>query len=357
MNTQICEDKRREIVNFIEYWRSQTALTAKQLANWCSLPYGKFLRWRRRTKQPKETGRKVVPKSHWLLPEEIKAIVVFCQEHPGHGYRRLTWMLTDANVAYASPSSVYRILKNHHLLRLQERKPSRKGKGFKQPSRPHQHWHVDFSYFKIGSVFYYFIAVLDGYSRAILAWDLREKMEERDAELVIQRAKERYPHARPRIISDQGSQFRSDDFKRFVIQIEATHVMTSPYYPQSNGKLERFHLTLKEYACKKLPLDLEDARRIIGEMIEYYNNERLHSAIDYVTPSQCLAGERESIVEQRKVKHEEAARKRIAYWAEKSLEERQAYAVLNRLEKAEVARAEERATEEYPSQATDEAAS
>jgi hypothetical protein len=124
-----------------------------------------------------------------------------------------------------------------------------------------------------------------------------------------------------------------------------------------NGKLERFHLTLKEYACKKLPLDLEDARRIIGEMIEYYNNERLHSAIDYVTPNQCLAGERESIVEQRKVKHQEAARKRIAYWAEKSLEEREAYAVLNRLGKAEVARAEERATEEYPSQATDEAAS
>ena len=302
MNTHICEDKRREIVNFIEYWRSKTVLSAKQLANWCSLPYAKFLCWRRRAKQPKKTAPKVVPKSHWLLPEEIKAIVAFCLEHPGHGYRRLTWMLTDANVAYASPSSVYRILKNHQLLMLQERKPSRKGKGFKQPSRPHQHWHVDFSYFKIGSVFYYFIAVLDGYSRAILAWDLREKMEERDAELVIQLAKERYPHARPRIISDQGSQFRSDDFKRFVIQIEATHVMTSPYYPQSNGKLERFHLTLKEYACKKLPLDLEDARRIIGEMIEYYNNERLHSAIDYVTPNQCLAGERESIVEHRREK-------------------------------------------------------
>lgn len=223
---------------------------------------------------------------------EVKAITDYCQKHPGHGYRRLAWMLTDDDVAYASPSTVYRILKGHGLLTLQERKPSRKGKGFNQPTKPHQHWHIDFSYFKIGSVFSYFIAVLGGYSRAILAWDLREKMEERDAEVVVQMAKEIYRDAKPRIISDQGSQFRSNDFKRFVTDIEATHVMTSPYYPLSNGKLERFHLTLKEYAYKKLPLDWDDGKRIIGEMIEYYNGERLHSAIDFVTPMQCLKGER-----------------------------------------------------------------
>ncbi len=140
------------------------------------------------------------------------------------------------------------------------------------------------------------------------------KMEERDAELVIQRAKELYPEAKPRIISDQGGQFRSDDFRRFVTDIEATRVMTSPYYPQSNGKLERFHLTLKEYARRKLPLDLEDGRRIIGEIIAYYNDERLHSAIDYVTPSQCLAGQREGIVAQRRSKHREAAKRRAEHW-------------------------------------------
>jgi transposase InsO family protein len=282
--------------------------------------------------------------------------VGYCQEHPGHGYRRLTWMLTDADVAYASPSTVYRILKGHDVLELQERKASRKGKGFKQPTKPHQHWHVDFSYFKIGSVFYYFIAVLDGFSRKILAWDLRTKMEERDAELVIQMAKERFPDANPRIISDQGSQFRSHDFKRFVTEIEATHVMTSPYYPQSNGKLERFHLTLKEYAYRKLPLDLEDGRRIIGEMIDYYNDERLHSAIDYITPNQCLAGQRERIVEQRKSKHREAARRRMDYWSAKGLESTETCAVILRPEEAEVARAEERATEEYSGRATAEAA-
>jgi putative transposase len=342
VNTHICESKRREIVLVIEHWRAKTELSAKTLAEWSSLPYKKFLRWRQKLGQAKQPSRKIVPKSHWLLPEEINAIIVYCQENPGHGYRRLAWMLTDANIAYASPSTVYRILKRHDMLVVQERKPSRKGKGFKQPTRPHQHWHVDFSYFKIGGVFYYFIGILDGYSRAILAWDLRAKMEERDAEHVIQMAKELYPHAKPRIISDQGSQFRSGDFTRFVELIEATHVMTSPYYPQSNGKIERFHKTLKEYAYSKSPMDWEDGKRIIAEMIEYYNGERLHSAIDYVTPLQCLTGERDAIVSERQEKHREAVKKRIAYWSEKTLEERASYAEMNGLEKAEATRAEER---------------
>lgn len=359
MNTHVSEKSRREIVEVIEYWCQKAEISAKQLTQWCSLPYAKFLRWRKRLTQKGEhaANKKPIPKSHWLLAEEIQAIVGYCREHPGHGYRRLTWMLTDADVAYASPSTVYRILKGYDMLELQERKPSRKGKGFRQPTKPHEHWHVDFSYFKIGSVFFYFIAVLDGFSRKILAWDLRTKMEERDAELVIQMAKERHPDANPRIISDRGSQFRSNDFQRFVIEIEATHVMTSPYYPQSNGKLERFHLTLKTHAYRKLPLDLEDGKRIIGEMIDYYNEERLHSAIDYVTPSQCLAGERENIVKTRKNKHREAARRRVDYWSTKDLESPETCAVVQRPGKAEVARAEERAAEEYPSRATAEAMS
>jgi transposase InsO family protein len=352
MNTHVRETIRREIVNTIEHWAARTTLPAKRLTQWCELPYQKFLRWRRRSKEPDTVTKKVIPKRHWLLPSEIQGIVTYAHEHPGHGYRRLAWMLTDDDVAYASPSSVYRILKRHDLLILQEPKPSRKGHGFKQPKKPHQHWHVDFSYFKIGSVYFYFIAILDGYSRAILAWDLREKMEERDAEIVIQAAKEAYPNAKPRIISDQGSQFRSNDFKRFVSEIEATHVMTSPYYPQSNGKLERFHQTLKDHAYKKLPLDLEDGKRIIGEMIDYYNHERLHSSIDYVTPHQCLAGQRDRIVMERKAKHHEAAKNRHAYWAKKDLASTEDHGGLTTLEEAEAERAEERSAEEYSSQAT-----
>ncbi|MGI8601762.1 MAG: integrase core domain-containing protein [Verrucomicrobiales bacterium] len=98
------------------------------------------------------------------------------------------------------------------------------------------------------------------------------------------------------MISDQGSQFKSREFKAFITLWQASHVMTSPYYPQSNGKLERFHKTLKEQAIHpKTPLTLEDAKRIVGEFINYYNDTRLHSAIGYLAPHDRLAGRQDEI--------------------------------------------------------------
>jgi transposase InsO family protein len=122
--------------------------------------------------------------------------------------------------------------------------------------------------------------VLEGCSRAILAHDIRPQMKEADAELVIQRAREAYPHARPRIITDNGPQFVARDFREFIRLWQRSHVFCSPYYPQSNGKLERYHRTLKEQAIRpKTPLCLEDAKRIVADFVEHYNYTRLHSAI------------------------------------------------------------------------------
>jgi transposase InsO family protein len=104
---------------------------------------------------------------------------------------------------------------------------------------------VDVAYVNIAGTFYFLCSMLDGYSRAIVHWEIRPKMEEQDVEVVLQRAKEKYPEAKPRIISDNGPQFLAKDFKQFIRLCGMTHVRTSPYYPQSNGKLERFHRTIK----------------------------------------------------------------------------------------------------------------
>jgi len=105
-------------------------------------------------------------------------------------------------------------------------------------------------------------------------------MLESDIEIIIQRAKEKFPEAKPRIISDNGPQFIAKDFKEFIRISGMTHVRTSPHYPQSNGKLERFHKTLKgECIRPKTPLSLDDARRLVAEYVEHYNTVRLHSAI------------------------------------------------------------------------------
>jgi len=123
--------------------------------------------------------------------------------------------------------------------------PSKKGTGFVQPLAPHEHWHIDVAYLNLAGTFYYLCTLLDGYSRFIVHWELREAMTERDIEVIVQRALEKSPDARPRIISDNGAQFVSRDFRAFIRICGMTHVRTSPYYPQSNGKVERWHKTLK----------------------------------------------------------------------------------------------------------------
>src|SRR6185437_1282281 len=121
-------------------------------------------------------------------------------------------------------------------------------------------------------------------------------MTESEVATIIQRARERFPDARPRIISDNGPQFIAKDFKEFIRICGMTHVRTSPYYPRSNGKLERWFKTLKGECIRvKTPLSLEDARRLVAEFVAHYNTVRLHSAIGYVTPTDKLAGRAEQI--------------------------------------------------------------
>jgi putative transposase len=220
-------------------------------------------------------------------------------------------MMLDRDIVAVSPVSVYRVLKAEGLLAHRWQKPTRKGTGFVQPLEPHEHWYIDFSYVNVGGTFYYLCSVLDGCSRSIVHWEIREAMKEADAELVLQRAREKHPQARPRIISDNGPQFVAKDFKEFLRLWQTTHVFTSPHYPQSNGKLERYHRTLKEQAIRpKTPLTLEDARRVVGEFVDHYNKVRLHSALGYVTPQDRLEGQHQKIYAERDRKLEAARERR-----------------------------------------------
>jgi putative transposase len=165
----------------------------------------------------------------------------------------------------------------------------------------------------VAGTFYFLCSVLDGYSRAIVHWEIRPQMAEADVEIVLQRAREKYPDERPRIISDNGPQFLAKDFKQFVRQCGMTHVRTSPYYPQSNGKLERFHRTIKGDCLRPAcPATLEEARRHTARYVAHYNQVRLHSALGYVTPEQKLAGLEQEIFAERDRKLAEARQRRAA---------------------------------------------
>jgi hypothetical protein len=232
-------------------------------------------------------------------------------KNPLEGYRRLTFMMLDADIVAVSPASVWRVLSRAGLMRKWSGKPSKKGTGFEQPPQPHQHWHIDVSYLNVCATFYYLCSILDGYSRFLVHWDLRESMTEADIEIILERAKERYPGVRPRVISDNGPQFIAKDFKEFIRLSGMTHVRTSPYYPQSNGKIERWHKSLKGECIRPgTPLSLEDALRLVEGYVEHYNNVRLNSAIGYITPKDMLAGHQQEIQAERDRKLDAAREQR-----------------------------------------------
>ena len=278
--------------------------------DWLAVSKSKFHTWINRYGKANEHNAPI-PRDFWLEEWERQAIITFYHNNPLEGYRRLTFMMLDQNIVAVSPASTWRVLSKAGLLDKWNKKPSKKGTGFVQPLLPHEHWHVDISYLNLCGTFYYLCSILDGCSRYIVHWEIRERMLESDVEIIIERAKEKFPEARPRIISDNGPQFIAKDFKEFIRLSGMTHVRTSPYYPQSNGKLERFHKTLKgECIRPKTPLSLDDARRLVAEYVEHYNTVRLHSAIGFVAPADKLIGKDQEIFKERDQKLEAAREQR-----------------------------------------------
>ena len=248
-----------------------------------------------------------MPRDNWLEEWEKQSIVDFYVRHPEDGYRRVCYMMLDANIVAVSATSVYRVLQNAGVIGRSKTKASKKGTGFHQPLKAHDHWHIDVSYINIKGTFYYLCTILDGYSRYIVNWEIGKCMKETDIEIILQKASEKYPNAKARVITDNGPQFISKDFKEYIRLKGMTHVRTSPFYPQSNGKVERWHKTLKHESIRpNSPISLQDAEEIVSKFVSYYNNIRLHSAIGYISPLDQLEGRQEEIFRSREVKLSQA---------------------------------------------------
>jgi putative transposase len=309
---------RDQVVDFVGYWSGRAELTVGRLVSWLGISQSKYYQWQARYGQTNGHNG-AGPRHFWLTPWEQAAILAYQVDHPDEGYRRLAYLMLDNEVVAVSPSSVYRVLKAAGRLQKWAKTPSKKGQGFEQPLQPHQHWHIDISYLNICGTFYYLGSILDGYSRSVVHWEIREQMTEQNIEIILQRARELFPQARPRIISDNGPQFVAKDFKEFIRLCGMSHVRTSPAYPQSNGKLERWHKTLKEDCIRPgIPLSLQEARRLVTEFVAYYNNERLHSAIGYITPNDKLAGREAEIFAARRRKLAQARENRRYHWQHQS---------------------------------------
>lgn len=196
-----------------------------------------------------------------VLPEEKEAAITYALAHPKEGYRRLAWMMVDADVASLSPASVYRILTDADLL-YRWKRSCRSGEKPEAPTRPHQRWHTDIMYLRVGDVWYFLVTVLDGFSRYVVHWELLTSMRAADVRLVIQHALEANELKDVEIVSDNGSQFTSADFKALVRQFELQHIRIRTYHPESNGTLERFHRSTREALADQDLRNLTRARTL-----------------------------------------------------------------------------------------------
>ncbi len=191
-------ETRDSLVDFVRRWSSKTEISARCFTRWLGISSSKFYDWACRYGKVNEHNG-WVPRDFWLGDWERQAIIDYYLVHPLEGYRRLAFMMLDADVVAVSPSSVWRVLHDAGLLKRWNDKGSKKGTGFRQPLRPHEHWHVDISYLNVCGTFYYLCSVLDGCSRYIVHWDIRESMTEADVEIILEAAKEKHLEARPRI--------------------------------------------------------------------------------------------------------------------------------------------------------------
>ena len=298
---------RDDVVDYVRRWSKKTEVPSCRIVGWIGIGRSKFHSWQQRHGKVNEHNH-WISRDHWLEDWEKQAIIDYHHAHPDEGYRRLTYMMLDAGIVAVSASTVYRVLKNAGCLQPRWAKTSRKGKGFHQPEKPHEHWHIDMCYINIRGTFYYLAIIIDGYSRYIVHWHLGESMTSADVEIILQEAVEKYPDAKPRIISDNGPQFISRDFKEMVRISGMTHVRTSPNHPQGNGKAERVIGTTKRECIRpSSPLNIDDARKTIDAFVDRYCNERLHSAIGYITPKDKLLGRDAEILAERDRKLNEEA--------------------------------------------------
>lgn len=237
---------------------------------------------------------------HGVLPEEREAAIDFALRHPKEGYRRLAWMMVDADVAYLSPSSVYRILRDADLL-YRWKRSRRSGKAPPEPTRPNERWHTDIMYLRVEETWYFLVTVLDAYSRYVVHWDLLPSMTAAAVRVVIQDALKK-TGASPEIVTDNGTQFKAKDFKELVRNFELEHIRIRTYHPESNGKLERYHRSTRDALEEEDLRNLSRARELIGQWVEFYNRSRLHAGLQYLPPQEYWSGDPERRISERRQK-------------------------------------------------------
>jgi transposase InsO family protein len=307
-------EEKLEIIHLVEH----SNLSVKQTLAELDVPRSTFYRWYGQYQEDGPDGlrdQKPNPRQFWnCIPEQVKDQVVdLALEHPEKSSRQLAWHFVDKMKYFISESSVYRILKGFDLVQSPAfEMVSAKDKFEKPTKRVHELWQTDFTQFKVLDWgWYYLSTILDDYSRYIIAWKLAPTMGANDVEETLELAleksgleKARVRH-RPRLLSDNGPAYLSKDLKKFLKRKDIDHIRGAPYHPQTQGKIERWHRSMKNVVKLQNYYSPSQLAEAIDDFVAYYNNHRYHESLDNMTPVSFYYGnEKEVQSEREKIKRE-----------------------------------------------------
>ncbi len=281
-----------------------------------------YYRWRARAAQSRLNDQVQVPERKAVppTPEEVAVTMGYARQHPLLGYKRLAYALMADNQAFLRPWMVHDVLAEAELLGRRAPEPEALVRP-PEADHPDQRWHTDLSMWWFDGQWFWLIDVLDAYSRYLVHCELLLTATAEAIVLAGQRALETLGNrprrsGEPEIVHDGGPQFIGHEWAQFVRATEMTNVRTHPYHPQSNGRDERVHRTLRE----EMPLDetanLYQARTVLADYRAYYNERRPHSALHYLCPRDYYRGDPVQLLAEREAKLRAAAERRRQYWEE-----------------------------------------
>jgi transposase InsO family protein/transposase-like protein len=289
---------------------ANSGLPRRRALTQLGLPKSTYYRWLRRQAEGRLQDRKGGSPLPWnkLRPEEESKILIQARASPELSARQLALKIVDFEGLYVSESTVFRILKREGLIKPAEIVGFKAGKEYhRKTRRPNELWSTDCAYFKVvGWGWYYLVTVMDDYSRFILAWELKSDMAAGSLIDVVQQAVDLIGMSdvpvedRTMLLSDNGPGYLSRQFSEYLKLVRIRHIVASPYHPQTNGKIERYHRTIKG-DIKMVPYEMPgELKEAIKAFIEYYNYRRYHEGLANVTPYDVYTGRHLVVIQKRK---------------------------------------------------------
>lgn len=298
-------DEKLTLLNAVEESGFKISEALKKL----DIPRSTYYRWRSKYRRMGRAGlkdRKPIPKNQWnaIRPEEDSKILEIADEYPEMSSREISFYITDNEDFTVSESTVYRVLKREGLIRESNITsfPAQKEYHTK-PQYVNEQWQTDATYLHVqGWGWFYLISVLDDYSRKIISWKLQTSMTGEDFAEVLEDACDKAGVDRdnmPNLVSDRGPALISNELADYLSMKGIYHILASPYHPQTNGKIERYHKSLKSVVKLHIYDCPNSLKREVGMFISHYNKNRYHESLGNVTPDDVFYGRREKIVKER----------------------------------------------------------